>query len=100
MGQVDFKAINAAALADLPSLLRRWLPDGQVAGEEFTAKNPRRADRRPGSFRINCHSGRWCDFATGDRGGDVVSYIAFIMGTGQLEAARRLAAALGISAEA
>ena len=100
MGQVDFNKINAATLADLPTVLRRWLPDGQVVGDEFTAKNPTRNDRRAGSFRINCRTGRWCDFATGDRGGDVVSYIAFITGTGQVEAARRLAEALGIEAEA
>ena len=64
------------------------------------AKNPTRADRRPGSFKINCRSGQWADFATGDRGGDVVSYVAYITGTAQVEAARRLAEALGISAEA
>ncbi len=32
MGQVDFEAINAAAMADLPSVLRRWLPDARVVG--------------------------------------------------------------------
>ena len=101
MGQIDFAKINHAALdAGLGNLLHHWLPDGQVRGGEFTAKNPRRADRRPGSFRINIESGRWCDFATGDRGGDVVSYIAYITNCSQVEAARRLADALGIEAEA
>ncbi len=88
------------ALANLPSVLRRWLPDGRVVGEEFTARNPRRVDRRAGSFRINMRTGMWADFATNDRGGDVVSFVAFITATGQVEAARRLAEALGISAEA
>ena len=37
MGQVDFKAINAAAMADLPSVLRQWLPDAKVIGEELVA---------------------------------------------------------------
>ncbi len=99
-GRIDFGKFNRAAMADLPSILRRWLPDGRVVGQEFVALNPRRADRRPGSFRINCRSGQWADFATGDRGGDVVSYVAYITGTAQVEAARRLAEALGISAEA
>ena len=100
-GRIDFQRINRAALdAGLANLLSRWLPDGRMIGEEFTARNPRRADRRPGSFRINCRSGQWADFATGDRGGDVVSYIAYITGTGQVEAARRLAETLGIPAEA
>lgn len=99
-GRIDFAKINRAALADLPSVLRRWLPDGQVVGEEFVAHNPTRNDRKAGSFKINCSSGQWGDFATADRGGDVVSFIAFITGTGQVEAARRLAEVLGIQAEA
>ena len=100
MARVDFQRINAAALADLPRVLRRWLPDLRVIGDELTARNPTRNDRKAGSFRINIHTGRWSDFATGDRGGDVVSYTAYITGTGQVEAARRLADVLGIPAEA
>ncbi len=93
---VDFEAINRAALASLPTLLRRWLPDGRLMGREYTARNPRRADRRPGSFRINVNSGRWADFATGDKGGDVVSLAAYLNDTGQAEAARALADMLGV----
>ncbi len=93
---LNFLAINRAALASLPALLRRWLPDGRLVGREYTARNPRRADRRPGSFRINVNSGRWSDFATGDAGGDVVSLAAYLSGTGQAEAARALADMLGV----
>ncbi len=96
MRRLDFPAINRAALASLPALLRRWLPDGHLMGPEYTARNPRRADRRPGSFRINVNSGRWADFATGDGGGDVVSLAAYLSGTGQAEAARALADMLGV----
>ena len=101
MPRIDFDGINKAALdAGLPSVLQRWLPDGRVTGGEYTARNPRRIDRRAGSFRISCTSGRWADFATNDRGSDVVSYIAYITNTSQVEAARRLADVLGIDAEA
>jgi hypothetical protein len=95
-GHIDFARINAAALAVLPTLLRRWLPDGNRTGNEWIALNPRRADRRPGSFKVNLRSGAWADFATGDKGGDVVSLAAFIAGTKQTEAARNLADMLGI----
>jgi hypothetical protein len=99
VGQVNFARVNQAALdAGLENLLRRWLP-GRVISGEFTARNPRRADRRPGSFRINCRSGRWCDFACGAKGGDVVSYVAYVTNCSQVEAARRLADVLGIPAE-
>ena len=94
--RIDFKAVNTAALTALSSLVQRWLPDGRMVGHEYVARNPRRADRRPGSFKINTHSGKWADFATGDAGGDVISLAAYLSGTGQLEAARNLAQMLGL----
>jgi hypothetical protein len=92
----DFAVINAAALRELPALLTRWLPDGRAEGHEWIARNPRRADRHPGSFKINVHTGRWSDFATGDCGGDPVSLAAYLFGLRQAEAARRLANMLGL----
>ena len=94
--QPDFDAINCAALGILPALLRRWLPDGRLEGHEYTARNPTRIDRRPGSFRINVRTGRWGDFATGDKGGNPVSLAAYLSGTRQAEAARNLADMLGV----
>ena len=64
-------------------------------GREYTARNPRRADRRPGSFRVNVNTGKWADFAMGDAGGDVVSLAAYLSGTSQVEAARALADMMG-----
>lgn len=93
---VDFAAINRAALAALPDILHRWLPDGRTEAGEYVARNPTRPDRRPGSFKINLRSGRWGDFATGDTGGDVVSLAAYLAGCGQVEAARQIAAMLGL----
>ena len=95
----DFDGINRAALARLPEILARWLPDGRVAGAEYVARNPTRTDRQPGSFKINLRSGQWADFATGDRGGDPVSLAAYLAGCGQAEAARELAAMLGLDAD-
>ena len=94
--RLDFDTINRAALASLPALLRRWLPDGRLKGREYTARNPTRADRRPGSFKVNVTTGKWVDFATGDKGGDVVSLAAYLSSTGQAEAARALADMLGL----
>jgi hypothetical protein len=94
---IDFGEVNRAALAVFPPLLARWLPGGRIEGAEYVALNPRRADHRPGSFRINTRTGRWADFAIeGARGGDVVSLAAYLGGIGQREAAGRLAATLGI----
>ncbi|RJF81875.1 hypothetical protein D3877_17410 [Azospirillum cavernae] len=94
--RLDFDRINRAALAVLPALLARWLPGGKREGHEYVVVNPRRADRRPGSFRINTDTGRWADFATDDTGGDVVSLAAYLGGITQVEAARRLCDMLGV----
>jgi hypothetical protein len=96
---IDFGAVARAGLARLPDLLARWLPGGRIEGTEYVALNPRRADRRPGSFKVNLKTGQWADFAfEGARGRDVVSLAAYLDGTGQVEAAERLAAMLGIGA--
>ena len=67
--RIGFDCINRAALGILPALLSRWLPNGRREGREYVARNPRRTDRTLGSFKINLRTGRWADFATGDRGG-------------------------------
>jgi hypothetical protein len=89
---IDFAAINNAALGALLPLLRRWLPDGKVSGREYVALNPRRDDHHLGSFGINLRTGKWGDFATGDRGGDIVSLHAYLLGCSQSVAARHLGA--------
>jgi len=97
---VDFPRVNRAAITVLPALLARWLPDGRKVGHEYVALNPKRSDRRAGSFRINLHTGKWADFATGDKGGDPVSLAAYLAGiSNQAEAARHLSHMLGIPDE-
>ena len=97
MKRIDFGVVNAVALPALLLILQRWLPDGKRQGIEFVAKNPTRADRNLGSFRINLVNGKWADFATGDRGVGVVSLAAYVFHLTQPEAARLVAAMLGIS---
>lgn len=93
----DFARINDAALDVLPALLARWLPDGRIeARREYVARNPRRNDTRLGSFKINLSTGVWADFATDDRGGDVISLVAYLAGIRQGEAAQQLADLLGV----
>ena len=91
-----FDEINAIALSSLPSLLSRWLPNGVLRGREYVALNPKRADRTMGSFKINVRTGCWCDFATGDRGGDPVSLAAYLFGLSQKDALHRVAEELGV----
>lgn len=96
---IDFVAVNRAALSALPALVQRWLPDGRREGHEWVARNPTRADRRPGSFKVNLRTGRWADFATDQRGRDAISLAAHLHGLSQLEAARKLAEMLGLNGD-
>jgi hypothetical protein len=91
----DFQRVNDAARPALLSLLGRWLPGGRLHGREYVVRNPRRADRRPGSFSINIDTGAWGDFATGDKGGDPISLAAYLAGISQVAAAERLAEMFG-----
>src|SRR5215217_3794181 len=94
---INFAQVNQAALQVLPTLVARWLPNGRRVGREWIARNPVRDDRRAGSFSINLRTGKWADFATGDRGGDPISLAAYLFGLSQVEAARNIAQMLNIS---
>jgi len=95
---IDFDRINAEALLCLDAVCRRLLPGGRREGNEYLALNPRRRDRRPGSFKISLRTGVWADFSSGDRGSDPVSLVAFIEGCDQGPAALMLARTLGLDA--
>lgn len=91
------KEVAAAALKQAERVLQQWLPDGKRQGGEWVSLNPTRADSSPGSFSINIDTGAWSDFATDDRGGDLVALVAYLGRCSQSEAAKRLADFLGIS---
>lgn len=94
--KLNFEAVNKAALTHSIAILQRWLPDGKIHGHEYTAKNPRRQDHALGSFRINIHSGKWADFATGDKGAGFISLAAYLSGQKPYDIALELAQMLGI----
>ena len=96
-GRVDFDRINAEALVSLEAVCRRLLPNGDGARVTNMSRSIRVAaiatwDR----FKINLKSGVWADFASGDKGGDPVSLVAFIEDCKQGEAALKLARMLGL----
>lgn len=96
-GRPDFMAVNRAALARLPEVLARLLPGGRAIGAEWHAGSLR--GEAGNSLRVRLHGdriGRWCDFATGEKGGDPVSLAAAVAGVPQHEAAQRLARMLGM----
>ena len=96
-GRIDFTRVNSVALSNARCIVPALLPSGRLDGDEWVARNPQRQDRRLGSFKINLNTGKWADFATGDRGTDLVSLSAFVTGKSQREAAINLAQSLGVN---
>lgn len=103
MSRIDFKALAAAALARAEQLLAIWLPGGHAVGGEWRARNPLRHDTHEGSFSISIATGAWGDFATDDKGGDLVELYTYLFhGAGspspkqRVQAARELADLLGV----
>lgn len=92
----EIQRIADAALSVADNLLADWLPDGTRKGKEYWAINPVRGDRKQGSFSINLHTGKWHDFASGDKGGDLVSLLAYLRGCRQVDAACIIAGQLGL----
>lgn len=97
--KMDFKQINAAALSSIERILAHWLPDGKKQGHEYQAINPTRTDSKLGSFSINLNTGAWAEFASDDKGGDLVALVAYLDRLKQGEAAKRLAEFLGLAVE-
>lgn len=96
--RIDFKELADKALNAVDQLLKCWLPDGNREGHEWKSRNPTRSDNRAGSFSINMATGAWGDFASGDKGGDLISLCAYLFhGGDQLAGARDVAEQLGIA---
>jgi hypothetical protein len=93
---IAFQRIAEMARANCIAVVTQWLPRGKRYGVEWCALNPRRNDRRIGSFRINLRTGAWADFAIDERGGDLISLAAYLFNLSQAEAALKITQMLGV----
>lgn len=92
---INFDRVKQETMPHVLALLNRILPGGKIQRHEYIALNPRRYDRKPGSFKFNTRTGRWQDWATGDSGGDLISLWAYVRNIKQIEAAREMLAIVG-----
>jgi predicted P-loop ATPase len=90
----DFAPLSAALLQQAEAFVAQWLQGGRREGREWKAGDLTGAAGR--SVSVNLATGMWSDFATGDKGGDLVSLYAAIKGCSQIEAARQLAPLVGM----
>lgn len=94
--KLDFSLVNDRALQSIDSVLNSWLPNGKHQGNEYVVANPTRSDSRAGSFSVNLTNGVWCDFATNDKGGDLIALVAYLDRIKNGEACKSLSQFLGI----
>ena len=86
----DFALIERKYRDNSIAVLQQLVGQGRIEGNDYVALNPRRRDSKLGSFRININTGKFYDFATGDRGGSVIDLAMFVYNCGIVEAAQRL----------
>lgn len=90
---IDFNGLAAALLDRIDQLLPQWLPGGARSGSEYECADL--SGGRGTSCKINVNTGAWADFATDDRGGDLISLYAAIHGVNNGKAARMLKVEMG-----
>lgn len=95
----SFADVKAASQKDIERVLAHWLPNGKRVdgGKEYTAHNPTRTDKRAGSLKVNLNKGTWADFATGDKGGDLIDLVRYLDGGTDVEACAKLTELLSVS---
>lgn len=73
---IKFQALAAALLDCAEDLCRKWLPGGKRVSGEWVCGSL--AGEPGGSLSVNLVNGRWGDFSSDERGGDLVSLYAAI----------------------
>lgn len=94
---INFDDLNRTLIAYTRGLLPQLLPRGKFEGHEYVALNPKRFDRKLGSFRINCRTMVWCDFATNDKGKGFISLYCYLNEVKPLQAALDLTSTVNIA---
>lgn len=90
---IDFVGLAQALLDRADTLVPQWLPEGRRQGAEWVCGALDGSAGR--SLSVNLRSGMWADFATDERGGDLISLYAAMHGLNNGQAARALMEALG-----
>ena len=86
----DFQNIKQKYRENPLAILKQLVGKGQIEGSDYVALNPRRNDSKLGSFRIDISTGRFHDFATGNRGGSIIDLAAFAYNCNIVEATKHL----------
>jgi len=102
---VSIDEIKARLVDRIEDVVDRWAPPAQGSyrhGPLYYTLNPGRPDRSVGSFLVHMagpKAGRWVDYATDPRGGDLIDLIALSTGCSAREALAQARAYLGLDTQ-
>lgn len=96
-GKFKFEELAGVALGHIRTLVTDIAPGGEMEGSEYVCASVQGG--KGTSCKINTRSGRWQDFATGEKGGDLISLWAAAYGVNMGDAYRQLADHLGFAIE-
>lgn len=95
---IRFQELADALLARADYYVPLWLPGGVIRGHEYVCAGL--GGGEGSSCSVNLSSGKWADFASDERGGDLLSLYAAIHGLSQAKAAISVARDEGLEAVA
>ncbi len=87
-GTLDFEGLARELLFRSLDLVSMWLPGGKRQGQEWLVGDLR--GTRGESLRVNLNTGKWSDFASGERGMDLISLYAAVHQVDQAAAYKTL----------
>ena len=86
--KLNIKQIAESLAPSQETILTQICPGGTIHGKEYQAGS---ISGGPGkSFSFNLVTGKWADFATGEKGGDIIALYAAVNRINNAEAARTL----------
>jgi len=91
---INFAALAEALLSRAHQLVAAWLPGGVQRGHEYVCGSLYGGEGS--SLSVNLNSGRWADFASDEKGGDLISLYAAVFGLEMGKAALEVARAEGL----
>ena len=74
MARHDFQRLNSQLLSSGHTFLKGFFPNGVIKGNYFLIGSLN--GEKGSSLRVNLKTGQWQDFATGDKGTDLISLYA------------------------
>lgn len=94
LNPINFAALVEALLSRAHNLVPAWLPGGAQRGHEYVCASLYGGEGS--SLSVNLNNGRWADFSTDEKGGDLVSLFAAVFGLDMGKAAVQVAREEGL----